>query len=162
MAPDKINSFVYVSTLKIFSSAEPNDSKKFQDINAEFMGNLGNIAMESAYSGNYSVKTDSDNPYAFSTTELKFSPGSVVIVKVMAKGDPGIMRIVASAISSADFYISSGPFSKSNEQQWHELKLRLEVTDTLSELPLKFYAYNSEKGTVYFDNFELEVITPVK
>ncbi len=162
MAPDKINAFVYASTLKIFSSAEPNDSKKFQDINAEFMGNLGNIAMESAYSGNYSVKTDSDNPYAFSTTELKFSPGSVVIVKVMAKGDPGIMRIVASAISSADFYISSGPYSKSNEQQWHELKLRLEVTDTLSELPLKFYAYNSEKGTVYFDNFELEVIAPVK
>lgn len=162
MAPDKINAFVYASTLKIFSSAEPHDSKKFQDINAEFMGNLGNIAMESAYSGNYSVKTDSDNPYAFSTTELKFSPGSVVIVKIMAKGDPGIMRIVASAINSADFYISSGPYSKSNEQQWHELKLRLEVTDTLSELPLKFYAYNSEKGTVYFDNFELEVIAPVK
>lgn len=162
LAPEKNDNYSYSPLINIFSSAEPPESVYAKDISAQLIRFIGQIVKEFSYSGEYSVKANDVNPYAFATAELQFEPGSVIIAKVMGKGDPENMRLIASASNSADFYSSAGPIVKSKKDQWYEISLRLQVTDKLAELPLKFYAFRRNTGTVYFDNFELEVIAPVK
>lgn len=160
LTTEKNNNYSYSHLKNIFSSAEPPGSVYAKEISAHLIRFIGQIVKEYSYSGEYSVKADDFNPYAFTTHELQFEPGSVIIAKVMGRGDPENMRLIAS--NSADLYSSAGPNVKSKEDQWHEISLRLEVTDKIAELPVKFYAFRRNTGTVYFDNFELEVIAPVK
>jgi len=136
----------------LFSSAETGSSDA-----APFIGKgFRNEGLISAlpFSGNWSLKTTADAPYAFTTEPLLMAWGDRALIEVFAQGKWSDLFLVASEPDSLRVLAQTGVKLK-GDQPWH--RIQLIYTETRDSGRIFFYALNAGRHPAWFDDFSVKI-----
>jgi hypothetical protein len=140
----------------ILFDAEKMDSNGENFLSADGMFAASNPATrttEQKYSGKFGIKVTPKEPYAMTMEMNNVSLGEEYLLTVRRKGSNG--KIIASALNSHDFYFTEQSIVKDITSGWDSLSMRFTITQKISRNRLKFYLWNADRDSSYFDNFRI-------
>ncbi len=114
------------------------------------------VSIDKAYSGKNSVKTDKDHQFALQFTP-KVKAGATVEITVKRWGGK---KAVVVMTDDNGFYLNEAVINKVSD--WDELKLTAVLPANVSARNFKIYVWNPSDAPAYFDDLNVDIITPLK
>ncbi|PIE86483.1 MAG: hypothetical protein CSA05_00185 [Bacteroidia bacterium] len=114
------------------------------------------ISNEKHKTGKHSYKMLSETAYALTLRHCNIQKNDSIFVSIWKYGKNNKIHLVAQAIKSEELYLSTQQTDSTNAE-WNRLALSFVVPKKVLNSTLKFYLWNPEKDSAYFDDFELIV-----
>jgi len=143
--------------LRIICDAEiiSKENNKLLSTDSNFVFKGANaLNTEYSFSGNNSLRLSGDNPYGYDITLQNIKAGDQFYCSVMRKNMHKNSFIVASE-HDGKFYVSTSISEKINNTEWEKLSLVFRVPTDYKSDTLKFYVWNNDKKSDYFDDFTI-------
>lgn len=146
----------------VFSAAEAEPQHHESVLRSEGIELPGLLSFERKYSGESSILTNPQSPYAFSVLPDLLQPGDKLEVSVFYSGNYNDVRLVLSGDDASKFYNTASPDSAGVMEAWYRVTMSAVIPETMKGKRVKLYAWNKGIGNVYFDNFRVEIYRPLK
>ncbi len=116
------------------------------------IGNVVQLASDTAKSGKTSLRLDTKHPYGLNYKIPNVNKDESVDISVWYSG-PGKLVLVASHKDAKYFYRKSGAEVPANNE-WKELQLSISVPPSMNRKDLNIYVWNPGQAPVYVDDFK--------
>lgn len=145
------------------------DMEKTTSDNSEIVGYLNNssfftnsllssgkcVTNELSYSGEFSVKADSTNPYVASYLLKNLVPNNSLKISVMRHSSNNKAYIVASSVSGGFYMRQNVPNWQTANNDWQKIELEIKIPENLNS-DLKIFLWNADQNKPsYFDDFTI-------
>ncbi len=146
----------------IFSSAETERIDKHKQPLAVAAGIKiqGEIDFSKPHSGNSSIITDEENPYAFTTGNIQLQPEDEIQAQVYVWGKQATLRLIVSE-SGTNKVVLQSPVNLGKDETWTLHKVTF-VNATDSALEIFVYCLNGGNSTGWFDDFSMEITNTIR
>jgi hypothetical protein len=150
--------FVYDIVCSFDSTVSDNGEEKFWIGNSIYGANVDAKSEEERYSGNYSIKLDSNRKFG-GTIELSGLKESNFIQIEIKRFEPLVSNamLVLSTPNSTIYKTVNAPTQRTDEK-WQTLKVEMELPPGIeNEEKVSIYCWNNGKGVAYFDDLKVKV-----
>jgi len=110
---------------------------------------------EYAYSGSYSAKLTSEDPFSMGMKIPEVAHGESFILSVMKKKNAGSFDLVASGEGKPGFYYTEIETLESNNPAWEILKMEFHVPKHMDGRTLSIYCWNHGSEPAYADDLKV-------
>lgn len=137
----------------IFCDAENVSNNYFIGNNEIKLRNGNTQSDEKAYSGNYSAKLSTENPFGFTYELNSISKGDLIEISVWVYGGFENANLVIQGEN--DYYQNFSPL-QNNHNKWVNISEKIFVDENIAKENIKIYTwFSGSNGFAYFDDFKI-------
>ena len=110
---------------------------------------------EFAYSGSYSSRLTSEDPYGMTLEVPRVSFGESFIVSVMRKKGTATFDLIAGANGKPKYYLHEYEIHKTENPEWEMLKMEFHIPRKMDGRELRIYLWNHGSEPAYADDLKI-------
>lgn len=132
------------------------DEEYFEPLHGSFsFAGTSARSKEHSYSGDYSVKLNSENEYGMTLVIDSVKYGESFIVSVIRKKGGTPLQLIASGQGKPAFYYNEVTIGESVDVDWDVLKMSFHIPKNMDGRPLLIYLWNPGSVDVYADDLKV-------
>ncbi|HIA05892.1 MAG TPA: hypothetical protein EYN71_04135 [Flavobacteriales bacterium] len=132
------------------------NGKKYSSLYGDYVfGSVETRSTDYAFSGNTSVKLNTEHEQGMSVTIENVRHGESYIVSVMRKKGGSAGDLVAVGKGKPRYSVSENELSSSNDSEWEMLTMEFHIPPKMNGRPLFIYVRNQAAEPTYFDDLKI-------